>query len=64
MAEKKIITCPICHKRVGLHDGRTETNVICNCARCRRQIIYKVLEDKVVVKDIPPRATASGKTFY
>lgn len=61
---KKKIYCPRCHGQVGSHDTRSTIDVIANCRRCGKQIIYRVDTGKTEIKSIPPRNTSSGMTFY
>lgn len=60
----KKIYCPLCKRAVASWDGRTQIEVIVNCKKCSRRVIYHPTTDKTETKKIPPRTTASGKTFY
>ena len=62
--EPKKIYCPLCNRKLGAWDGRTQTEVIVNCQKCNRRIIFHPTTGKTETKKIPPRTTASGKTFY
>ena len=64
MAEPKIIYCPRCNRRVAQWDGRSSINVIANCRKCNKRIVYHVDTMETEVKDIPPRVSSSGMTFY
>ena len=64
MGENKIIYCPLCGRRVASHDGRSTTNAIGDCKKCNKRVVYKVMTGEILTKEIPARATASGKTFY
>ena len=58
------IYCPKCNRKLGVWDGRTSTEVIINCYRCYKRIIFHPKTKVVETKEIPQRNTASGKTFY
>lgn len=64
MAELKEIFCPKCDSKVATWDGKSTINVIANCNKCRKRVVYHVDADKTEIKEIPPRNTASGMTFY
>ena len=64
MAESKTIYCPKCGCRVAEWDVRSTINVIATCRKCRKRVIFHVDEGKIEVKNIPPRVTSSGMTFY
>lgn len=61
--EPKTIYCPRCNRKVGTYDGRSTTNLITRCNKCRKRIIYHIDTDEIEVKDLPQRNTASGMTF-
>lgn len=62
--EIKKIYCPKCSRKLGVWDGKTKTNVIVDCRKCQKQIIYHPLTAHREIKPIPPRNTASGVTFH
>lgn len=64
MAEAKIIYCPRCGRKVATYDGRSTINVIANCKKCRKRVVYYVDTKKAEIKPIPPRNCSSGKTFH
>jgi hypothetical protein len=61
---KKTIYCPGCGRKVTTYDGKTTMNVIAHCRACHKRVVYYVDTDKTVLKDIPPRVSSSGMTFY
>lgn len=63
MAEKTIY-CPRCGRKVATYDGKSTIDKIADCKKCHKRVIYRVATDKTELKDIPVRATSSGKTFY
>ena len=64
MAEPKTIYCPRCGRKVAIWDGRSIINVIANCKKCNKRIVYHVDTGETERKDIPPRNCTSGMTFY
>ncbi len=62
--ERKNINCPACGDKVATWDGRSSMNVIANCKKCRKRIVYHVDTGETDIKDIPPRSTSSGMQFY
>lgn len=60
----KIIYCPQCKKKVGTYDGRSTINLIIDCGRCQKRIVYYVNADEIEVKPMPPRNCSSGLTVY
>jgi len=61
--QEKIIKCPICKERVAVYDGRTTSDIIARCGKCRKRIIYRIQTGRTEIKNIPPRATSSGMRF-
>ena len=57
------IFCPQCNSRVGTHDGRSTSNYIARCNRCKKRVIYHIDTGKTEVKNIPKRNCSSGVTF-
>lgn len=57
------IFCPQCNFHVGTHDGRSTSNFITRCNKCRKRVIYHIDTGKTEVKDIPKRNCSSGMTF-
>lgn len=57
------IHCPICGRYVGKYDGRSTTNYIARCNKCRKSVIYHIDTGKTEVKDIPKRNCSGGMTF-
>lgn len=57
------IYCPHCRKRVARWDGKSRTNVIAKCPKCRKQIVFYV--DTGITKRVeaPKRHCSSGVTF-
>lgn len=64
MAEPKTIYCPGCGRKVGIYDGRSTINHITRCRKCNKHVIYDINTGKIEMKNIPPRNTSSGMTFY
>lgn len=60
----KSIYCPICGRKVATYDGKSKTNVLSDCRKCNKRVVYSVDTDKTEAKKIPARGTSSGKTFY
>lgn len=58
------IYCPRCGRKLGTYDGKATTDKIIDCKKCRKRIVYRVATGERELKDIPVRATSSGKTFY
>lgn len=63
MAEKTIY-CPRCGRKVATYDGKSTIDKIADCKKCHKRVIYRVATGETELKDIPVRATSSGKTFY
>ena len=63
MAEKTIY-CPSCGRKVATYDGESTIDKIADCKKCHKRVIYRVATGETELKDIPVRATSSGKTFY
>lgn len=63
MKEKKII-CPLCKRVIGTYDGKSTTNKVVDCRKCRKRIVYYVANGVTKVRPIPPRNCSSGITFY
>lgn len=57
------IFCPQCNSRVGTWDGRSTTNYIARCSKCRKCVVYNIETEKTEIKDIPKRNCSSGVTF-
>mgnify|MGYP002518705790 CR=1 FL=1 len=60
----KIIYCPKCGRRVATWDGKTSINPIGHCRKCNKRVVFIVETQETIIKDVPIRATSSGKTFY
>ena len=63
MREKNIY-CPLCGQKVARYDGHAKMNVIVNCKKCNKQVVYVVRTGITQTRPIPPRATSSGVRFY
>ena len=63
MAEPKTIYCPRCKRKVSVWDGRSSINVIANCKKCKKKVVYCVDTGEVKIKNIPERTTSSGMMF-
>lgn len=57
------IHCPVCGRHVGTYDGRSTTNFISKCSKCRKRVIYHIDTGETEVKEIPKRNCSSGMTF-
>ena len=64
MAEPKTIYCPKCGRKVATWDGRSTINISVKCKKCNKLVVYDVENENVEIKEIPQRATSSGKRFY
>lgn len=64
MSELKTIYCPKCNRKVATYDSRSKSNVIVNCKKCRKRVVYHVENGEIEIKPIPPRNCSSGMTFY
>ena len=64
MLEPKTIYFPKCGRKVATWDGRSTINIVDNCKKCRKRVIYHVDTEKTEIKDMPPRETSSGTRFY
>lgn len=63
-SKKKTIYCPSCKRRVATWNGQSIINLIINCKKCKKRIVYHVDTGETEIKNIPPRNTSSGMTFY
>lgn len=59
----KSINCPLCKKKVGTYDGRATINIISNCKKCKKRIVYHPETGLTEAKPIPPRYCSSGYEF-
>lgn len=57
------IFCPQCNSHVGTWDGRSTSNYITRCSKCRKRVVYRIDTGEIEVKDIPRRNCSSGMTF-
>lgn len=57
------IFCPQCNSYVGTWDGRSTSNYIARCNKCRKRVVYHVDSGGVELKPLPPRTCGSGLTF-
>lgn len=62
--EKQIITCPLCCRKVGTHDGRGTITVSYKCKKCNKIIQYNPLTNESSKKNIPQREYSSGIRFW
>jgi hypothetical protein len=63
MATEKIIYCPNCKRRVAVYDGKSTINVVANCKKCKKKVVFHVDTLETEIKNISQRTSASGKTF-
>lgn len=61
--ERITIYCPECGRRVAEWDGRSTTNVIVNCRKCRKRVVFDVNTMRTTIKEQVSRASASGIRF-
>lgn len=59
-----IVYCPRCKRRVASWDGKSTSNVVANCRKCNKRIVFHTDALEVEVKEIPERHCSSGVTFY
>lgn len=64
MGEAKTIYCPLCNRKVMHHDGKGTINLMAECRKCERLVVYDIEKDEVLVKAVPHRTTSSGMRFY
>jgi hypothetical protein len=64
MSEAKTIYCPRCERKVAVYDGRSTSNVVTHCKKCRMRVVYHIDTEKTEIKKIPHRNTSSGMTFW
>lgn len=57
------IFCPQCNSHVGTWDGRSTSNYISRCRKCRKRIVYHIDNEEIELKELPKRNTSSGITF-
>ena len=62
--DARVIYCPKCRRKVARWDGKSKINVIVNCKKCKKRIVYHVDKLETEIKNIPQRNLSSGKTFY
>ena len=61
--EPKKIYCPECGRKLASWDGKSTVDVIVNCKKCKKRIIYRVDTGKTEIKKLPKRSTSSGITY-
>ena len=61
--KSKSVFCPRCDRKVATWDGRSTIDVIVNCRKCNRQVIYRVDSGETELKKIPARGSSSGLTI-
>ena len=64
METRKTIYCPKCNRRVAEYDGKASNNVVVNCKKCSKRIVYYFETGETIAKPIPIREQGSGKRFY
>jgi endogenous inhibitor of DNA gyrase (YacG/DUF329 family) len=62
--EKTSIYCPLCKRKVAVHDGRGTLYIDVKCGQCNKLVIYKPDTKETIVRRLPERATSSGLRFY
>lgn len=63
VVKPKIIYCPKCKRKVATWDGRSTIDVIVNCRKCNKRVIYRVATGETEIKIIPARGSSSGITI-
>lgn len=64
MAEAKVIYCPLCKHRVMKYDGKGTINLMAECRKCKKLVVYDIEHDEISTKRVPQRETSSGMRFY
>ena len=57
------IYCPQCNRKVATWDGKSSMNLAAKCGNCKKLIVFDPILKTTTQKDLPFRATSSGKTF-
>ena len=61
--QKKSVYCPNCNGKVATWDGRSTIDIVVNCRKCNKRVIYRVATGETEINRIPIRGTSSGKTI-
>lgn len=62
--EKQTITCTLCGRKVGTHDGRGTMILQYRCKNCNRLIVYNPIGKTKKTAKIPHRQDSSGMRFW
>lgn len=62
--EKQMITCPLCGRKVGTHDGRGTMVLQYRCKKCNKLIVYNPIGKTTKAIRIPHRQESSGMRFW
>lgn len=57
------VLCPKCNKKIGSANPKVKGVQFYNCRNCQKRIWYHADSGECEVKDLPMRATSSGKIF-
>ena len=58
------VYCPICKRKVGSHNEKSQINLIVKCKKCGKTVLYNVETKKTEITASRTRNTSSGVTFY
>lgn len=58
------VYCPICKRKVGNHDKKSQINFVVKCKNCKKTVLYNVETEKTEIIANRTRNTSSGVTFY
>ena len=61
---KEIIYCPECAETAYHYDGRSTTQVVVRCPKCKRCLKFFPASKKMVVVNKPKIETSSGARFW
>jgi hypothetical protein len=60
----QFVYCPKCKRRVARYDGKSKINIIVECRKCRRLVLFHVDTGITENKRVPKRNTSSGTTIW
>lgn len=63
MQKPREVYCPCCKRRVASWDGRSKINVVVNCMKCKKRVVFHVDTKETTIIPIPKRRQSSGKRF-
>lgn len=59
----KDIICPSCGQKAGTWDGRSTTDRMVKCEKCRKSVIYRTATRETENRPLPKRNCSSGMAF-